>query len=133
MDCFWAKVRVGELELKEAEAAKWLTKDELDSVAWLPADIKLIGKIKECMSIWLYFISERTVKRMIYIVKRIDEDLDFGCEERAEGAPVMAVVTLMNSSGEELIVKSEDAMLYERNINEGDKVYFDEENNLEKI
>ncbi|MGN0264095.1 MAG: hypothetical protein ACI4DX_06890 [Oliverpabstia sp.] len=70
---------------------------------------------------------------MIYIVKRIDEDLDFGCEERAEGAPVMAVVTLMNSSGEELIVKSEDAMLYERNINEGDKVHFDEENNLEKI
>ena len=70
---------------------------------------------------------------MIYIVKRIDEDLDFGCEERAEGVPVMAVVTLMNSSGEELIVKSEDAMLYERNINEGDKVYFDEENKLEKI
>ena len=70
---------------------------------------------------------------MIYIVKRIDEDLDFGCEERAEGVPVMAVVTLMNSSGEEVTVKSEDAMLYERNINEGDKVYFDEENNLEKI
>ena len=70
---------------------------------------------------------------MIYMIKRIDEDLDFGCEERAEGVPVMAVVTLMNSSGEELIVKSEDAMLYERSINEGDKVYFDEENNLEKI
>ena len=69
---------------------------------------------------------------MIYIVKRIDEDLDFGCEERAEGVPVMAVVTLMNSSGEELIVKSEDAMLYERNINTGDNVYFDEENKLEK-
>lgn len=70
---------------------------------------------------------------MIYIVKRIDEDLDFGCEERAEGAPVMAVVTLINSSGEESRVKAGDAMLYERNINEGDKVYFDEENNLEKI
>ena len=69
---------------------------------------------------------------MIYIVKRIDEDLDFGCEERAEGVPVMAVVTLMNSSGEELRVKSEDAMLYERNINEGDKVYFDEENKLKR-
>ena len=79
------------------------------------------------------FISEMMVKYMIYIVKRIDEDLDFGCEERAEGAPVMAVVTLMNSSGEELRVKAEDAMLYERNINEGDKVYFDEENKLEKI
>ena len=70
---------------------------------------------------------------MIYIVIRIDEDLDFGCEERTEGAPVMAVVTLMNSSGKEFIVKAEDAMLYERNINEGDKVYFDEDNNLEKI
>lgn len=70
---------------------------------------------------------------MIYIVKRIDEDLDFGCEERVEGAPVMAVVTLINSSGEESRVKAGDAMLYERNINEGDKVYFDEENNLEKI
>lgn len=70
---------------------------------------------------------------MIYTVKRIDEDLDFGCEERAEDTPVMAVVTLMNSSGEELRVKSEDAMLYERNINEGDKVYFDEGNHLEKI
>ena len=70
---------------------------------------------------------------MIYIVKRIDEDLDFGCEERAEDTHVMAIVTLMNSSGEELRVKSEDAMLYERNINEGDSVYFDEENNLEKI
>ena len=81
----------------------------------------------------MYFISEITVKCMIYIVKRIDEDLNFGCEERAEGVPVMAVVTLMNSSGEELIVKSEDVMLYERNINEGDKVYFDEENNLDKI
>ena len=45
------EIEVGELELKEAEAAKWLTKDELDSVAWLPADITLIGKIKECMSI----------------------------------------------------------------------------------
>ena len=70
---------------------------------------------------------------MIYIVKRIDEDLNFGCEERVEGESVMAVVTLMNSSGEEFIVKAEDAMLYERNINEGDKVYFDEENKLEKI
>ena len=70
---------------------------------------------------------------MIYIVKRIDEDLDYGCEERAEDTPVMAVVTLINSSDEELRVKAEDAMLYERNINEGDKVYFDEENKLGKI
>lgn len=72
-------------------------------------------------------------KIMIYTVKRIDEDLDFGCEERPEGAPVMAVVTLIDSSGEELKVKAEDAMLYERNINEGDKVCFGENNKLEKV
>lgn len=49
MDCFWSEVISGQLELKEAEAAKWLTKEQLDSVAWLPADITLIGKIRECM------------------------------------------------------------------------------------
>jgi len=46
IDCFWAKVIAGELVLKEAEAGKWLSKDELGSVQWLPADIALIDKIK---------------------------------------------------------------------------------------
>ena len=46
MDCFWAKIVSGDLVLTEHEAAKWLTKDELDSVAWLPADVTLIEKIK---------------------------------------------------------------------------------------
>lgn len=55
---------------------------------------------------------------MMYTVKRIDEDLDFGCEERLEDAPVMALVTLVDSSGKEVTVKAEDAELYERNINE---------------
>ena len=70
---------------------------------------------------------------MIYTVKRIEEDLDFGCEERPKGVPVMAIVTLMNSSGEEIKIKAEDAMLYECNINEGDKVCFDVNNKLEKV
>ena len=38
MDCFWCEVVSGELVLKEAEAARWLTKEEFDSVPWLPAD-----------------------------------------------------------------------------------------------
>ena len=46
--------------------------------------------------------------------------------------PVMAIVTLINSSREEVIVKVEDTMLYERNINEGDKVCFGVNNKLEK-
>lgn len=49
MDCFWAEVESGELELKEAEAARWLAKDELDDVDWLPADELLIDIIKEGM------------------------------------------------------------------------------------
>ena len=49
MDCFWAEVKAGHLELKEAEAAKWLTKNLLDSVTWLPADILLIDQIRKCM------------------------------------------------------------------------------------
>ena len=69
---------------------------------------------------------------MMYTVKRIDEDLNFGCEERPDEVPVMAIVTLVDSSGKEVTVKAEDDELYERNINEGDKVCLDVNNKLEK-
>ena len=46
MDCFWAEIVSGEMNLTEHSAAKWLTKDELESVEWLPADITLIDKIR---------------------------------------------------------------------------------------
>ena len=46
MDCFWAEIVSGDLVLKEHDAAKWLMKDELNSVEWLPADITLIDKVK---------------------------------------------------------------------------------------
>lgn len=49
MDCFWATVKSGHLELKEAEAARWLSKEELDEVEWLPADLELVDKIREGM------------------------------------------------------------------------------------
>lgn len=45
MDCFFCKLLSGNLVLKEHEAAKWLTKEQLDSVDWLPADITLIDKL----------------------------------------------------------------------------------------
>ena len=45
MDCFWAKIISGKIVLKEAESAKWLIRDELDSIQWLPADESLIEKI----------------------------------------------------------------------------------------
>ena len=49
MECFWAEAVAGNLVLKEAAAAKWLTKETLDSVEWLPADITLIDKIKQSL------------------------------------------------------------------------------------
>ena len=49
MDCFWAEIVSGELILKEHEAAKWLKKNELNLVEWLPADITLIAKIDKFM------------------------------------------------------------------------------------
>ena len=49
MDCFWCEVVSGDLVLKEHEAAKWVTKNELDSVDWLPADVTLIDVLKEKM------------------------------------------------------------------------------------
>lgn len=50
MDCFWSEIVKGNLVLKEHEAARWLNREQLDDVEWLPADIMLIKKIKEAMS-----------------------------------------------------------------------------------
>ena len=47
MDCFICSIKSGNLVLKEHEAAQWLTKETLDSVDWLPADLGLIDKIRE--------------------------------------------------------------------------------------
>lgn len=45
MDCFWCEIVSGKLVLKEHEAARWLTRDTLHSVEWLPADLGLVEKI----------------------------------------------------------------------------------------
>ena len=45
MDCFWCEIISGNLVLKEHEAARWLDKENLYSVEWLPADVSLIEKI----------------------------------------------------------------------------------------
>ena len=47
MDCYWCDIVEGELKLLEAESARWLSKEELYDVRWLPADILLIEKIKK--------------------------------------------------------------------------------------
>lgn len=49
MDCFMCEIIKGNLVLKEHEDAKWLTKEQLNDVEWLPADITLIEKIRDKM------------------------------------------------------------------------------------
>ena len=49
MDCFWCTIVKGDLVLKEHEAAKWLTKEQLNEVAWLPADITLVENIRKTL------------------------------------------------------------------------------------
>ena len=49
MDCFICKIKSGNLVLKEHAAAKWLTRETLDSVEWLPADLGLIEKIRKLL------------------------------------------------------------------------------------
>lgn len=51
MHCFLCTIRSGDLVLKEHEAARWLTREELDDVDWLPADVAVAEKLKETMRI----------------------------------------------------------------------------------
>lgn len=46
MDCFGAEIVSGDMILKEHEASKWLTKEKLNSVEWLPADMTLVERIR---------------------------------------------------------------------------------------
>ena len=45
MHCYLCSLMTDSLHLNEHEAAKWLTKDELNSVKWLPADLEVVERI----------------------------------------------------------------------------------------
>ena len=49
MDCFWCEIVKGEPVLKEHEAARWLTREQLGEGEWLPADVTLIEKVGDEM------------------------------------------------------------------------------------
>ncbi len=52
MDCFLCTVKSGELVLKEHEAARWLAREEISSVEWLPADLGVVKRLETCGEIW---------------------------------------------------------------------------------
>lgn len=70
---------------------------------------------------------------MKYRVVRIDEDIDFGCEERKDGIPVMAVVLLEDENGNQQHIRQIDQYLYDNDINEGDQVQFTADGELIKV
>ena len=49
MDCFLCRIISGDLILKEHEAARWLSREELDSVDWLPADVTIMDEVRELL------------------------------------------------------------------------------------
>lgn len=50
MHCYICSIAEGNLVLKEHEAAKWLGKEELDSVNWLPADVEVVEELKSYLT-----------------------------------------------------------------------------------
>ena len=65
---------------------------------------------------------------MQYKVLKIEEDIDFGCEERQPGEKLL----LEREDGCEMSLRHDDELLYERDINEGDLVTLDENRELWK-
>ena len=64
---------------------------------------------------------------------RIDEDVDFGCEERMDNSPVMAIVTLPDEDGLEHQIRVADQSLYDSDIAEGDRVILDADGMIYKV
>ena len=94
MDCFWAEIADGEIMLNEAEAARWLAQEDLDSVKWLPADLELIGLIRGSMNKTIDYyennadrFSDETMDaefgdiqdRFLSFLPEAGSILDFGC------------------------------------------------------
>lgn len=79
MKCFLCTLTSDQLVLKEHEAAKWLTRDNLDSVAWLPADVTIIEKLKNRK--WSEMISDHFFSESNFLAKfhgAIDSRTSFG-------------------------------------------------------
>ena len=68
---------------------------------------------------------------MKYIVKKIQE-ADYGCEERPEGYQPQVLLLLRDETGQEIYMEVADAELLAKDINEGDWVFFDKDNEIFK-
>ena len=69
---------------------------------------------------------------MLYTIQRIEENVDYGCEERSGAMPVQAIAVLLGDDGIEKSVHMPDALFYERALEAGDRVYLDTDGTLRK-
>lgn len=49
MHCYLCSMLTGALRLNEHKAARWLKRDELSGVQWLPADVEVVEMLKSCL------------------------------------------------------------------------------------
>lgn len=49
MHCYLCSMLTGALRLNEHKAARWLKRDELSGLKWLPADVEVVGMLKSCL------------------------------------------------------------------------------------
>lgn len=70
---------------------------------------------------------------MIKRVMRIDEDVDFGCEERMDNSPAMVIVTLQDEDGTKHQIRVADQFLYDSDISEGDRILLDADGMIHKV
>ena len=75
--------------------------------------------------------SIRRISKLKLLVLKIQEP-DYGCEERPADYVKMDKVLLRGNDHEEIIMEVSDTELYEKDINEGDWVYFDVNNVIHK-
>ena len=114
MDCFWCEVVSGDLVLKEAEAARWLTKDDIDSVPWLPADQTILDVIRSSMQPVkpLHGVGSATVRRAEKYSRGID-----AAEEAVPGAQEEILTGHIKAMDEQIVALAAGGdRYYQRNL-----------------
>ena len=113
MHCFWCSIESGILTLKEHEAAKWLNKEQLNSVDWLPADRTIIERIKTIILTGGLTLNEHDVPFMM-VAETPSRDLDVLLADlhQAKGACFVKLLKEIISHGEFRLVENENNIFF---------------------
>ena len=119
MHCFWCHIESGGLTLKEHEAAKWLNKEQLNSVDWLPADRTIIEQIKAIVLTEELSVCEQEAPFeepgfTMMVAEQPSRDLDIILDElhQAKGAYFVGLLKEIASHGEFRPVENENNIFF---------------------